>query len=364
MRHWPTTSARSPSAPGRATPRTPRPSIGGVDWIRAVEWVPYQLPTFVTPAFPGYVSGHSHVQPRRRRGAHRADRLASTSPVASATWTIPAGALEVEAGPTEDVAAPVGARYYDAADQAGHLAASTAASTSPRTTSAAARSAHSAAWTPGTKANTLLRRHRPGLTDQDGLTRTPRPQRARSDRSSAAAGTVASPRGSAAVPARASRHGRGVPPRGSVPRRGRDWRALVPWGRRCSRCFEADGSAAMAADLVFLLSLALRTRAPLVPLALASVALVAGRPWPSGCPAVLAAGPVAVHATPWGPGREGAAVSSARSASAGSPASASCGSRTAPCHRARSPCPYSSSSGPGWRAWRCAASARHAAMRA
>mgnify|MGYP001827974887 CR=1 FL=1 len=32
---------------------------GGVGWIRAVEWVPYQRSTFVTPAFAGYVSGHS-----------------------------------------------------------------------------------------------------------------------------------------------------------------------------------------------------------------------------------------------------------------------------------------------------------------
>ena len=32
---------------------------GGVDWILAVDWMPYQRATFVTPAFPGYVSGHS-----------------------------------------------------------------------------------------------------------------------------------------------------------------------------------------------------------------------------------------------------------------------------------------------------------------
>ena len=28
-------------------------------WILAADWLPYQLPTFVTPAFAGYVSGHS-----------------------------------------------------------------------------------------------------------------------------------------------------------------------------------------------------------------------------------------------------------------------------------------------------------------
>lgn len=31
----------------------------GVDWILAEEWWPYQRPTFVTPPFAGYVSGHS-----------------------------------------------------------------------------------------------------------------------------------------------------------------------------------------------------------------------------------------------------------------------------------------------------------------
>ena len=58
-RRSPATRARSPSGPGRATRTTRRPQIGGVGWILAVDWVPYQLPTFVTPAFPGYVSGHS-----------------------------------------------------------------------------------------------------------------------------------------------------------------------------------------------------------------------------------------------------------------------------------------------------------------
>ena len=31
----------------------------GVDWILAEEWWPYQRPTFVTPPFAGYTSGHS-----------------------------------------------------------------------------------------------------------------------------------------------------------------------------------------------------------------------------------------------------------------------------------------------------------------
>ena len=33
--------------------------VAGVGWILAENWVPYQRPTFVTPPFAGYVSGHS-----------------------------------------------------------------------------------------------------------------------------------------------------------------------------------------------------------------------------------------------------------------------------------------------------------------
>ena len=55
----PTTSARSPSGRWRGSPEDPTTQTSGVGWIRAVEWVPYQRPTFVTPAFAGYVSGHS-----------------------------------------------------------------------------------------------------------------------------------------------------------------------------------------------------------------------------------------------------------------------------------------------------------------
>jgi hypothetical protein len=33
--------------------------VAGVGWILAAEWWPYQRPTFVTPPFAGYISGHS-----------------------------------------------------------------------------------------------------------------------------------------------------------------------------------------------------------------------------------------------------------------------------------------------------------------
>ncbi len=37
----------------------PRNDVAGVDWIFLDAWWPYQRPTFVTPPFAGYVSGHS-----------------------------------------------------------------------------------------------------------------------------------------------------------------------------------------------------------------------------------------------------------------------------------------------------------------
>lgn len=37
----------------------PATDVAGVDWILGTRWWPYQRPTFVTPPFAGYVSGHS-----------------------------------------------------------------------------------------------------------------------------------------------------------------------------------------------------------------------------------------------------------------------------------------------------------------
>ena len=37
----------------------PRTDVAGVGWVRAGFWWPYQRPTFVSPPFAGYVSGHS-----------------------------------------------------------------------------------------------------------------------------------------------------------------------------------------------------------------------------------------------------------------------------------------------------------------
>ena len=37
----------------------PKTQQAGTDWVLAENWVPYQRPTFVTPPFAAYISGHS-----------------------------------------------------------------------------------------------------------------------------------------------------------------------------------------------------------------------------------------------------------------------------------------------------------------
>ncbi len=90
---------------------------GGVDWILAVDWVPYQRETFVTPAFAAYVSGHSTFS---RAAAEVLTALTGSEyfPAGLGEWTVVRDGLEFEAGPSADVTIQW-ATYYDAADQAG-----------------------------------------------------------------------------------------------------------------------------------------------------------------------------------------------------------------------------------------------------
>ncbi len=98
-------------------PADPKTQIGGVKWILAVDWVPYQLPTFVTPAFQGYVSGHSSFS---RAAAEVLTGFTGSEyfPGGVSGYTIKAGSLKFEKGPTTDIRLEW-ATYYDAADQAG-----------------------------------------------------------------------------------------------------------------------------------------------------------------------------------------------------------------------------------------------------
>src|SRR5205814_533262 len=40
-------------------PSNPITQHSGVRWMHADAWIPYQRTNFVTPPFPGYISGHS-----------------------------------------------------------------------------------------------------------------------------------------------------------------------------------------------------------------------------------------------------------------------------------------------------------------
>lgn len=101
----------------RGHPANPGTEQGGIGWILAKNWVPYQLPTFVTPSFQGYVSGHSTFS-RAAAEVMTAFTGSEWFPGGLSAWTIPAGSLKVEQGPSVDVVLQW-ATYYDAADQAG-----------------------------------------------------------------------------------------------------------------------------------------------------------------------------------------------------------------------------------------------------
>ncbi len=96
----------------RATETSP------VRWIRALDWLPYQRKNFNTPAFPGYVSGHSTFS---RAAAEVLTAITGNEffPGGLASFTAPADSyLVFERGPTLQVTLQW-ATYFDAADQAG-----------------------------------------------------------------------------------------------------------------------------------------------------------------------------------------------------------------------------------------------------
>ena len=79
--------------------------------------MPYQLPTFVTPSFQGYASGHSSFS-RAAAEVMTAFTGSEYFPGGISGYTIRAGSLKFEKGPTTDIQLEW-ATYYDAADQAG-----------------------------------------------------------------------------------------------------------------------------------------------------------------------------------------------------------------------------------------------------
>ena len=91
--------------------------VGGLGWIRALDWVPYQRRTFVSPAFPAFTSGHSSFS---RSGAEVLTQLTGSPyfPGGIGGYMLEPGWLTFEYGPTQVVNLQW-ATYYDAADQAG-----------------------------------------------------------------------------------------------------------------------------------------------------------------------------------------------------------------------------------------------------
>ena len=84
----------------------------------AETWVPYQKSTFVTPAFPGFTSGHSTFS---RAAAEVLTRVTGSPYFPGGLGTFAARRneyLTFELGPSEDVVMQW-ATYYDAADEAG-----------------------------------------------------------------------------------------------------------------------------------------------------------------------------------------------------------------------------------------------------
>jgi hypothetical protein len=91
--------------------------IAGVDWILAENWMPYQLISFVTPPFAGYVSGHSTFS---RTGAEVLTLLTGSEffPGGIFEYDVPMrSGLDFEYGPVADMKLQF-ATYYDASDQA------------------------------------------------------------------------------------------------------------------------------------------------------------------------------------------------------------------------------------------------------
>lgn len=94
----------------------PASDAAGVGWILAEKWWPYQRPTFVTPPFAGFISGHSTYS---RAAAEVLTALTGDEyfPGGLAEFHAPANSFLVfEDGPTADVTLQW-ATYRDASDQ-------------------------------------------------------------------------------------------------------------------------------------------------------------------------------------------------------------------------------------------------------
>ena len=100
------------------SPAVPATQYSGVRWMLAGNWVSYQRPSFVTPPFPGYVSGHSTYS---RAAAETLTRLTGSAffPGGSGEYVCTQNQFLVfEDGPSATFTFQW-ATFYDAADQSG-----------------------------------------------------------------------------------------------------------------------------------------------------------------------------------------------------------------------------------------------------
>ena len=96
--------------------QNPETDLAGVDWILSENWWPYQRPSFVTPPFAGYVSGHSTYS---RAAAEVLTRLTGDPFFPGGVGEFVAEANEFlvfEEGPSVDIILQW-ATYRDASDQ-------------------------------------------------------------------------------------------------------------------------------------------------------------------------------------------------------------------------------------------------------
>lgn len=99
-------------------PEQPDTQHSGVKWVLGGSWVSYQRPTFVTPPFPGFISGHSTFS---RAAAEAMARITGSEyfPGGVAQFTCAQGQFLVfEDGPSQTFTFQW-ATYYDAADNSG-----------------------------------------------------------------------------------------------------------------------------------------------------------------------------------------------------------------------------------------------------
>jgi|HubBroStandDraft_1064217.scaffolds.fasta_scaffold05426_3 uncharacterized protein DUF6851 len=92
--------------------------VSGVGWVRAVNWITYQRRTFVTPAFPAFISGHSTFS---RAGAEVLTSVTGSPyfPGGLGEFVAQKGKfLLFEKGPTAEIRLQWAA-YSDASDEAG-----------------------------------------------------------------------------------------------------------------------------------------------------------------------------------------------------------------------------------------------------